>query len=182
MSSWFSLHLKIHIPFSWWIMNFCYTKKIPRQTSDPKPMWEPPTLKQVLANQRGPRQLQCPLGRTSLATACKGADLQRASQFQPRLHWDRLSGVQTATVSLLAATPISWRKKDWRARSQPAANARKTDEPAHCGRSFTGIHRVRHAFELQPFSGPTTPYRLLHPLPVCLPAYSSVYSSPNSNK
>jgi hypothetical protein len=62
---------------------------------------------------------------------------------------------------------------DWPARSHLAADTKKTDEPARCGWSFAGIHRVRPALEIRPFSGPTTPHRLPHTLPAC----SSVYSS-----
>jgi hypothetical protein len=51
-----------------------------------KQLWEPPTLKQALANQRGPRQLQRPFGRAPLATAYKDADLPHGSQSQLRLH------------------------------------------------------------------------------------------------
>jgi hypothetical protein len=38
-------------------------------------LWEPLIMKQALANQHGPRQLQCPLGRVLLATAYKNVDL-----------------------------------------------------------------------------------------------------------
>jgi hypothetical protein len=43
-------------------------------------VWEPPTLKQALANQSGPRQLRRPLGRAPLGTAYKDADLRHTSQ------------------------------------------------------------------------------------------------------
>lgn len=67
-------------------------------------MWEPPTIKQVLANQCGPQQLQCPLGWVPLARAYKDVDLQPASQSQLHLHRDSSSGAQIAAVSHLAAT------------------------------------------------------------------------------
>jgi hypothetical protein len=73
-------------------------------------LWEPPTLKLVLANQRRPRQLQRPSGRVLLVTAYKDADLRHASQSHLRLYRDSLSGAQTATASLLAATPSA---KPW---------------------------------------------------------------------
>jgi hypothetical protein len=50
-------------------------------------MWEPPTIYQALANQRGPRQPQRPLVRAPLLTTHKNADLRHASrQWQSRKH------------------------------------------------------------------------------------------------
>jgi hypothetical protein len=68
-------------------------------------LWEPPTLKQELANQCRPQQSQRPLSWVLLVTVYKDADLQHASQSQLCLHRDSLSGAQTATASHLAATP-----------------------------------------------------------------------------
>jgi hypothetical protein len=144
----------------------------------------------MLVNQRGPRQLQRPLGQAPLATTYKDADLRHASQSQLRFHRDKLSGTQTARASLLAADARKTggsqpfgrqRKGDRPARSQPAADARKTDELACYSRSFTGIRRTRPTLELRPFSGPRTPHRLTHTLPACLPVCSSICFS-NSNK
>jgi hypothetical protein len=80
-------------------MNFCNVRR--RELT----VWEPPTLKQVLAYQCRLQQLQCPLGRALLATACEDANLQQANQSQLHLHRDSLSGMKTATTSILAATP-----------------------------------------------------------------------------
>lgn len=103
-------------------------------------MWQPPTLKQVLVNQHGPQQLHRPLGRTPLVTACKDADLWHTSQSQPCLHWDSLSGVQTATVSLPAAAPSADSRKTGRlagaqlACNQPVTDTRKTSHLPMQGR------------------------------------------------
>jgi hypothetical protein len=154
-----------------------------------KGMWEPSTM---LANQCW-HQRQCPLGQVSLATTYEDADLRCANQSEQLLPQDSSSGAHTATVSLQAATrsadfttghldplgsPPTALTALWSAHSQPAADTRKTNEPACCGWSFMGIHWAHPALELRPFSGPTTPHQLPHTLLAC----SSVYSSSNSNK
>jgi hypothetical protein len=101
--------------------------------------------------------------RTSDALTCQ------SELLLPR---DSSSGAHTATASLRAGTPSAdsaSSRLDGRdplqspslsptalrqARSHPAADARYTDEPARCGRSFAGFHRAHPALELRPFQGP----------------------------
>jgi hypothetical protein len=70
-------------------------------------MWEPSTLNQALADQRGPPQIQRPLGRAPLATTY----VQHASrQSQSRNH------------PLLSNDPVN----------KPATNTQPTIEDVHC--------------------------------------------------
>lgn len=113
-------------------------------------LWEPLTLKQVLANQCGPRQLQRPSGRVLLVIVYKDADLQHASLSQLRLYRDSLSGAQTVTSSLLAAIP--------------SANARKTAQLA------VGLLPTQGILTSQPAAAGVSPAFTGHTLPL---SYSS---------
>lgn len=95
----------------------------------------------MLANQRRSWQLQRPLGRVPLATTYEDADLQHARQSQRCLHQDSLSGAQTATTSLLAATPsANARKIGWLTVTRlPTQGRQASSQSPSCGHRFPGL-------------------------------------------
>jgi hypothetical protein len=94
-------------------------------------LWVPPTIKQALANQHRPQQLQCSLDRVLLATAYKNADLRHTSQSH--LHFQqlgnckpaglpRINGQVTASWPAFSASACEWLQAD-----QPSLHRQPSD-------------------------------------------------------